>query len=71
MKRVNYHLTEKQIKELRRVCEETGLSAAEIIRRSIDAYLEVYEEKHRSRRQAGQVPGRNGELTKAGKPDHR
>ncbi len=54
MKRVNYHLTEGQIRELQRVCEETGLSVAEIIRRSVDAYLETYEEKHRVHKLTGQ-----------------
>ena len=39
MKRVNYHLTDKQIKELKAISEETGLSVAELIRRSIDRLL--------------------------------
>lgn len=37
MKRVNYHLTEKQIKTLREISKDTGLSVAELIRRAIDA----------------------------------
>ena len=39
MKRVNYHLTEKQIKGLKEISKDTGLSVAELIRRSVDIYL--------------------------------
>jgi len=39
MRRVNYHLTEKQIESLQRVSRETGLSVAELIRRAIDEWL--------------------------------
>lgn len=39
MKRVNYHLTEIQIKRLRTLSDTTGLSVAEIIRRAVDEYL--------------------------------
>lgn len=39
MKRVNYHLTELQIKGLAKLSEDTGLSVAELIRRAIDALL--------------------------------
>mgnify|MGYP000972074422 CR=1 FL=1 len=50
MKRVNYHLTEKQIEALRRAAEETGLSVAELIRRAIDEWLKqtdmVNSKKH-------------------------
>lgn len=37
MKRVNFHLTEVQIKKLKTLSKKTGLSVAEIIRRAIDA----------------------------------
>jgi len=39
MKRVNYHLTEKQITVLKAESQRTGMSIAEIIRRAIDKYL--------------------------------
>jgi hypothetical protein len=39
MKRVDYHLTIKQIEALRLLAKETGLSVAELIRRAVDAYL--------------------------------
>ena len=41
MIRVNYHLTVKQIGELKKLSKASGLSVAEIIRRAIDTYLEV------------------------------
>lgn len=40
MKRVNYHLTDQQIKRLKQYSKETGLSVAELIRRAIDEYLD-------------------------------
>ena len=39
MKRVNYHLTEKQIEILKKEAKITGLSIAEIIRRALDVYF--------------------------------
>ena len=39
MKRVNYHLTELQIKQLKKLSKQTGLSMAELIRRAIDEYI--------------------------------
>lgn len=39
MIRVNYHLTARQIEELRRLSKETGLTVAELIRRAVDAYV--------------------------------
>ena len=39
MKRVQYHLTEKQVEELRALSSKTGLSVAEHIRRAVDGYL--------------------------------
>ena len=39
MKRVNYHLTELQIKLLKDLSKKTGLSFAELIRRAIDEYI--------------------------------
>lgn len=40
MKRVNYHLTEEQIGRLQSLSGKTGLTVAEIIRRSVDEYLD-------------------------------
>jgi len=39
MKRVNYHLTETQIKQLKAISKKTGLTVAELIRRAIDEFL--------------------------------
>jgi hypothetical protein len=39
MKRVNYHLTERQLDALRQESEKSGLSVAELIRRAVDAFL--------------------------------
>lgn len=39
MKRISYHLTIKQIDELKKVSKDTGLSVADLIRRAIDAFL--------------------------------
>ena len=45
MKRVNYHLTEDEINRLQGLAEKTGLSVAEIIRRSVDEYLDKKEKR--------------------------
>jgi putative resolvase len=45
MKRVNYHLTERQLDALRQKSEKSGLSVAELIRRAVDAFLETRGEK--------------------------
>lgn len=42
MKRVNYHLTELQIKQLKELSNKTGLSVADIIRRAIDEYITTH-----------------------------
>ena len=39
MKRISYHLTEKQIISLKVLSKHTGLAVADLIRRAIDAYL--------------------------------
>jgi hypothetical protein len=39
MKRVNYHLPEKQIAALRKLSKDTGLAVADLIRRAIEEYL--------------------------------
>jgi hypothetical protein len=40
MKRINTHLTEQQIAELREIGRNTGLKVAELIRRAVDNFLE-------------------------------
>ena len=40
MKRVTYHLTEKQIEKLKKFSKKTGLKVAELIRRAIDKLLD-------------------------------
>lgn len=40
MKRTNIYLTDKQYKELGAISKRTGASVAEIVRRSIDLYLD-------------------------------
>jgi predicted DNA-binding protein len=49
MKRINYHVTERQIERLKALSERTGLSVADLIRRAIDAYLEREEKKRGDR----------------------
>lgn len=39
MKRINLHLTDKQIAALKLRAKETGMTAAEHVRRAVDAYL--------------------------------
>jgi hypothetical protein len=39
MQRINVHVTEKQLKELRVLSKATGLTVAEALRRAIDDYL--------------------------------
>ena len=45
MKRVNFTISEVEIKRLKALSKETGLSASEIIRRAIDEYWERFEKK--------------------------
>jgi predicted DNA-binding protein len=40
MKRVNIHLSDKQIEALKALAKSTGLKVAEHVRRAIDKYLE-------------------------------
>ena len=40
MKRINHHLTEKQIKMLKTLSKKNGLSASEILRRALDEYFD-------------------------------
>ena len=45
MKRTNFHLTDLQIKRLRNIATQTGLTVAELIRRAVDEWLEKYDAK--------------------------
>lgn len=44
-KRQNFYLTDIQVKRLQTMSKKTGLTASEIIRRSVDEYWERYEKK--------------------------
>ena len=39
MKRTNIHLSDEQLKALRKLSDNTGAPVAELVRRAIDAYL--------------------------------
>jgi hypothetical protein len=39
MTRVNFHLTDRQLSQLRAESRRTGLSVAELIRRAVDAAM--------------------------------
>ncbi len=45
MKRVNFTISEVEIKRLKVLSRKTGLSASEILRRAIDEYWERFEKK--------------------------
>lgn len=49
MKRVNYYMSEVQLKRLESLSKKTGLSASEILRRAIDEYWEKYQIKEKNR----------------------
>lgn len=40
MKKMNFHLTDKQSEQLEKEKEKTGLMKADIVRRAIDQYFE-------------------------------
>lgn len=44
MKRVNFHLREKQISELKKKSKAIKLTVAELIRRAVDLYLKGKKE---------------------------
>ena len=43
MKRMAFHLTEKQIKILKELSQKTGLKFAELIRRAIDNFIKSFK----------------------------
>jgi hypothetical protein len=45
MPRVGLFLTEPQIKKLKEISKKTGLAVSDLMRRSLDDWLEKYEEK--------------------------
>ena len=49
MKRVNFTISEVEIKRLKILSKKTGLSASEILRRAIDEYWERFETKGRGK----------------------
>ena len=50
MPRVGLYLTDPQTKKLKEVSKKTGLTVSDLIRRSLDDWLERYEEKERKKR---------------------
>ena len=50
MPRVGLYLTDPQIKKLKEISQKTGLTTSDLIRRSLDDWLEKYEEKERKRK---------------------
>ena len=44
-KRLNFYLTDIQVKRLQTMSKKTGLTASEILRRAIDEYWEKFERK--------------------------
>jgi hypothetical protein len=39
LKRVGYHLSERQIEQLKKLSKKLGISFAELIRRAVDEFL--------------------------------
>jgi predicted DNA-binding protein len=48
-KRMNFYLTEIQVKRLPVMSKKTGLTASEVLRRAIDEYWERFEKKGRGK----------------------
>jgi len=46
-KRLNFYLTDNQVKNLQTMSKKSGLTASEILRRAIDEYWERFEKKAR------------------------
>jgi predicted DNA-binding protein len=44
-KRMNFYLTDVQVKRLQVMSKKTGLTASEVLRRAIDDYWEKFERK--------------------------
>lgn len=63
MRRVNWTITERQHRELKRLSRETGLSISELVRRALDKYLGLVGEEPPLREASGE-PDRAGESAK-------
>ncbi len=50
MPRVGLYLTVPQVKKVKELSKKTGLTISDLIRRSLDDWLERYEEKERKRK---------------------
>jgi len=50
MPRVGLYLTEPQVKKLKEISKKTGLAVSDLIRRSLDDWLERYDEKERRKK---------------------
>jgi hypothetical protein len=50
MPRVGLYLTNPQIKRLKDLSKKTGLTLSDLIRRSLDDWIDKYEEKERKRK---------------------
>jgi hypothetical protein len=50
MPRVGLYLTSPQIKRLKEFSKKTGLTVSDLMRRSLDDWIEKYEEKERKRK---------------------
>jgi len=50
MPRVGIYLTEFQIKKFKEFSKKTGLTVSDLIRRSLDDWIERYEEKERKKK---------------------
>lgn len=46
-KRVNFYLTDIQVKRLQMMSKKTGLTASELVRRAIDEYWDRFKEKEK------------------------
>jgi hypothetical protein len=50
MPRVGLYLTEPQTKKIKEISKKTGLTVSDLIRRSLDDWVEKYEEKERKKK---------------------
>jgi predicted DNA-binding protein len=48
-KRMNFYLTDIQVKRLQVMSKKTGLTASEVLRRAIDEYWEGFEKKYKGK----------------------
>ena len=46
-KRINFYLTDIQVRKLQVMSKKTGLTSSEIVRRAIDEYWERFERKEK------------------------